>query len=114
MVCIAARPVPIYRPRQPRQSPLYKTFERYLPEFERTYDDQLQGEDGRMTYEVAPSGQRIPQADTTVDEMVPGDITTAKAFGLDTPHGYASGHYRYTCSGGARPGRLSGNPWQSD
>lgn len=44
---------------------------------ERTYDDQLQGEDGRMTYEVAPSGQRIPQADTTVDEMVPGrDVVT--------------------------------------
>lgn len=44
---------------------------------ERTYDEQLQGKDGRMTYEVAPSGQRIPQADTTVDEMVPGkDVVT--------------------------------------
>ncbi|MDA0842004.1 MAG: transposase, partial [Planctomycetota bacterium] len=39
MVCLAAKPVPIYRPRQPRQSPLYKTIERYLPEFERTYDE---------------------------------------------------------------------------
>ena len=28
----------MYRPRQPRQTPLYKTIERYLPEFERTYD----------------------------------------------------------------------------
>jgi cell division protein FtsI (penicillin-binding protein 3) len=44
---------------------------------ERTYDQQLQGRDGSMTYEVAPSGQRIPQADTTVDEMVPGkDVVT--------------------------------------
>jgi ribosomal protein S27E len=38
VVCLAAKPAPIYRPRQPRQSPLYKTIERYLPEFERTYD----------------------------------------------------------------------------
>ena len=39
VVCLAAKPVPIYRPRQPRQSPLSKTIERYLPEFERTYDE---------------------------------------------------------------------------
>ena len=38
VVCLAAKPAPIYRPRQPRQTPLYKTIERYLPEFERTYD----------------------------------------------------------------------------
>ncbi len=31
---------PVYRPRQPRQSPLYRTIERYLPEFERTYDER--------------------------------------------------------------------------
>jgi hypothetical protein len=37
--CLAAKPAPIYRPRQPRQSPLYKTIERYLPEFERIYDE---------------------------------------------------------------------------
>jgi hypothetical protein len=36
MVSLATNPTPIYRPRQPRQSPLYKTIERYLPEFERT------------------------------------------------------------------------------
>jgi hypothetical protein len=38
VVCLVAKPAPIYRPRQSRQSPLYKTIERYLPEFERTYD----------------------------------------------------------------------------
>jgi hypothetical protein len=37
VVCLAANPTPIYRPRRPRHSPLYQTIERYLPEFERTY-----------------------------------------------------------------------------
>ena len=40
MVCLAAKSVPNYRPRQPRQSPLHKTIERYLPEFERTYENR--------------------------------------------------------------------------
>ena len=39
---------------------------------ERQYDDQLKGEDGSSTYEVSPTGQRIPMADSTVKEMVPG------------------------------------------
>ncbi len=39
---------------------------------ERQYDEQLTGEDGSSTYEVSPSGQRIPMADSTVKEMVPG------------------------------------------
>jgi transposase-like protein len=38
MVSLATKPTPIYRPRRPRQSPLFKTIERYLPKFERTYD----------------------------------------------------------------------------
>jgi ribosomal protein S27E len=38
MVSLATNPKPIYRPRRPRQSPLFKTIERYLPEFERTYE----------------------------------------------------------------------------
>ena len=38
VVCVAAKSAPIYRPRRPRQSALFRTIERYLPEFERTYD----------------------------------------------------------------------------
>jgi hypothetical protein len=36
MVCTATKPT-VYRPRRPRNSPLYRTIERYLPEFERIY-----------------------------------------------------------------------------
>ena len=39
---------------------------------ERQYDEQLKGEDGSSTFEVSPTGQRIPMADSTVKEMVPG------------------------------------------
>ena len=38
MVSCAAQHAPVYRPRQPRCSPLYRTIERYFPEFKRTYD----------------------------------------------------------------------------
>jgi hypothetical protein len=41
VVCIAANPAAIYRPRQPRQSPLYKTILLYLPAFGRTYGQYL-------------------------------------------------------------------------
>lgn len=44
---------------------------------EQEYDKTLTGIDGASTYEVAPSGQRIPMADSTATEMVPGgDVTT--------------------------------------
>lgn len=44
---------------------------------ERQYDDLLTGTDGSATYEVSPSGQRIPMADSTVVEMEPGrDVET--------------------------------------
>ncbi|GAA2070616.1 cell division protein FtsI [Aeromicrobium halocynthiae] len=44
---------------------------------ERQYDDILTGSDGEATYEVSPRGQRIPMADSTVKEMVPGtDVET--------------------------------------
>jgi cell division protein FtsI (penicillin-binding protein 3) len=44
---------------------------------ERQYDSLLTGKDGSATYEVSPSGQRIPMADSTVVEMVPGrDVET--------------------------------------
>jgi cell division protein FtsI (penicillin-binding protein 3) len=39
---------------------------------ERQYDQQLTGTDGSSTYEVSPTGQRIPMADSTVKKMVPG------------------------------------------
>ena len=40
MVCLVEQAAPVYRPRRPRQLPLYQTMERYLPEFERTYDQR--------------------------------------------------------------------------
>ncbi len=44
---------------------------------EQQYDDILTGTDGASTFEVSPTGQRIPMADSTVTEMVPGrDVTT--------------------------------------
>ncbi|GAA3535374.1 cell division protein FtsI [Aeromicrobium panaciterrae] len=44
---------------------------------EQQYDDVLTGIDGSSTYEVSPTGQRIPMADSAVTEMVPGrDVTT--------------------------------------
>lgn len=44
---------------------------------ESQYDDVLTGTDGSSTYEVSPSGQRIPMADSEVTEMVPGtDVET--------------------------------------
>ena len=39
MVCSASK-LAVYRPRRPRSSPLYHTIERYLPEFERCYDQR--------------------------------------------------------------------------
>lgn len=44
---------------------------------EQKYNKTLTGVDGSSTYEVSPTGQRIPMADSTVTEMVPGgDVTT--------------------------------------
>ena len=44
---------------------------------EQQYDKVLTGTDGVSTYEVSPTGQRIPMADSTVTEMVPGqDVVT--------------------------------------
>ncbi len=41
------------------------------------YDDILTGRDGSSTYELSPTGQRIPMADSAVTKMVPGqDVTT--------------------------------------
>ncbi|MGA8987726.1 peptidoglycan D,D-transpeptidase FtsI family protein [Aeromicrobium sp.] len=43
---------------------------------EAKYDKALTGVDGSSTYEVSPTGQRIPMADSAVTEMVPGDDVT--------------------------------------
>ncbi|MCW2831133.1 MAG: penicillin-binding protein 2, partial [Aeromicrobium sp.] len=44
---------------------------------EQQYDKTLTGTDGSSTYEVSPTGQRIPMADSTVKTMVPGrDVQT--------------------------------------
>jgi cell division protein FtsI (penicillin-binding protein 3) len=44
---------------------------------ERQYDALLTGKDGSATYEVSPTGQRIPMADSTVVPMKPGqDVQT--------------------------------------
>jgi len=40
---------------------------------EQEYDTILTGKDGSSTYEESPTGQRIPMADSTVTEMVPGE-----------------------------------------
>ena len=39
---------------------------------EAQYNDVLTGTDGSSTFEVSPTGQRIPMADSAVTEMVPG------------------------------------------
>jgi len=46
MVCSSSQAATIYRPRRPRQSPLYQVIERYLPEFERIYNDRYERRDG--------------------------------------------------------------------
>jgi cell division protein FtsI (penicillin-binding protein 3) len=44
---------------------------------EQQYDKALTGTDGSSTYEVSPTGQRIPMADSAVTQMVPGgNVTT--------------------------------------
>lgn len=44
---------------------------------EQKYDKLLTGTNGSSTFEVSPTGQRIPMADSTVTEMVPGkDVQT--------------------------------------
>ncbi len=44
---------------------------------EQQYNDVLTGTDGSSTFEVSPTGQRIPMADSAVTKMVPGrDVTT--------------------------------------
>ena len=40
---------------------------------EQMYNEQLTGKDGTKTFEVSPTGQRIPMADSTVENMVPGN-----------------------------------------
>jgi cell division protein FtsI (penicillin-binding protein 3) len=39
---------------------------------EQQYDRVLHGKEGKSTYEVSPTGQRIPLADVSITKMVPG------------------------------------------
>lgn len=43
---------------------------------EQQYDAKLTGKDGSSTFEVSPSGQRIPLADSTMTKMTPGSNVT--------------------------------------
>ncbi len=43
---------------------------------EQEFNKQLTGKDGSSTFEVSPSGQRIPMADSTVSKMTPGSNVT--------------------------------------
>lgn len=44
---------------------------------EKEYNKVLTGKDGSSTFELSPTGQRIPMADSAVTDMVPGsDVTT--------------------------------------
>lgn len=40
MVCLSAKVAAVYSAGRPRQSPLYRTIERYYPEFEHTHDER--------------------------------------------------------------------------
>ena len=44
---------------------------------EQEYNKLLTGKDGSSTYETSPTGQRIPMADSTVTQMVPGSNVVA-------------------------------------
>ena len=43
---------------------------------EQEYNKKLTGKDGSSTFEVSPSGERIPMADSTVSKMTPGSNVT--------------------------------------
>lgn len=47
VVCPSKVSGPVYRPRRPRQSPLYRIVDRHFPQFERTYDASYAGRYGR-------------------------------------------------------------------
>jgi hypothetical protein len=42
VVCPAVTPIRVYRPRQPRASPLWQVLDRYFHDFQRVYDDRYQ------------------------------------------------------------------------
>jgi hypothetical protein len=47
VVTVSHEHAPVYRPREPRASPLYRLIERYYPEFERVYDERYERRFGR-------------------------------------------------------------------
>ena len=42
MVCASSPGTPIYRPRRPRESPLYRLIERFFPQFEHLYPNRYE------------------------------------------------------------------------
>ncbi|MHC4083537.1 MAG: IS91 family transposase [Planctomycetota bacterium] len=59
MGCTAARLAPVYRPRQPRASPLWQLLDRYFDEFQRVYDDRYQKRYGYWRPVIAASVRRF-------------------------------------------------------
>ena len=42
VVRLSQKPAPVYRPRRPRQSPLYRIIERFFPKFEQLYPERYE------------------------------------------------------------------------
>ena len=42
MVALSQKPAPVYRPRRPGQSPLYRILERFVPQFEQIYSERYE------------------------------------------------------------------------
>ena len=42
MVALLQKPAPVYRPRRPRQSPLYRIIEQFFPQFEQLYPERYE------------------------------------------------------------------------
>ena len=59
VVCLWPNVATVYRPRQPRASPLYRTIERHLPEFERCYDKRFANRYGRWRPIISDAARRF-------------------------------------------------------
>ncbi len=57
--CLWPNVATVYRPRQPRASPLYRTIERYLPEFERCYDKRYANRYGPWRPIISDAARRF-------------------------------------------------------
>ena len=59
VACLLPNVATVYRPRQPRASPLYRTIERYLPEFERSYDQRYANRYGPWRSIISDAARRF-------------------------------------------------------